>query len=50
MAEETKEVRMGTPLTIIATKVCTKWEHKLPLRSCFVCYRRKVEEESVKNI
>lgn len=50
MSEEMDKIMLATPITIIATKVCTQWEHKLPLKSCFVCYKRKQLEESVKNI
>jgi len=50
MSEEMDNIMLASPVTIIATKVCTQWEHKLPLKSCFVCYNKKRLEEGVKKI
>ena len=37
---------MTVNVTLVATRVCSKWEHKLPLKSCLVCQRNKLEKEA----
>jgi len=37
---------MTVDVTLVATRVCTKWEHKLPLKSCLVCQMNKLKQEA----